>query len=1162
MSSTQSPDDFGPYLLRGPRRPVPPGGVLELIADVSRRAPDAIAIADLREMLSYAELERRSTELAIVLGRRLSSHGTARIAVHADASCRFLLVLLAILKAGCTYLPLPKEQPTLRLEAMLEDAEPELVLCDGPPPLLRAPGATVLDWSPLFVEVEAVQAAPTVVHPARRGGAPAYILFTSGTTGRPKGVPIGHRALANRLLWMRDEHGLGPGDSVLQKSSIGFDVSLVELLGTLVSGARLLIDAPGVAADPERLVDVSVRQRVTALVMMPAQLALLLEHPRASELPLRRVFTGGEAFGQALVDAFYARFTQAVLYNGYGPTEATISVTAWRARPGALGSPPLGAALPNVELLVLDDAGRPVAEGGVGELLIGGLCLAEGYLQSHASPPEPRGPEAKDLGRFIELPCDGSSRRFYRSGDRVRRLPHENLAFVGRIDTQVKIRGVRMELEEIERHLEDCPKVKEASVLTLGTDARTSLVGFVTGDVHAPRALESVQEWLRTRLPEVMIPRLCAMAQLPTNAHGKVDRERLRQMWTEGRAVVPRERAGGAPRDELYSAWERILGHADFGDQDDFFDVGGNSLNVAQLATLLERSFGLRIELEALFSASSVAAQAGLLTQLSARGAHAVPPEAAVDRRLSTYPYLLLFRGVVSEAELREAFQASFELPDGTSEACAVRVARGLSYGELEQDESAAALRGTLASELERAQAVASTHVTLHSGRRSAVVVVRRPARLAHLDAVTLGAAGLSPASSSKGALTPASEATLVPLRDAAFSMRGAVQRAVRLGSARASSSVAGEPLEPRARERAVTQIIGVCRALESSTGGTSSFGTTFPRAGRSRSALPFEGIARFHGNCLLGTIEAYCRTVFGHVGHDRVGGEHGFVRLAGQPSAPCLTHVEPDFGLLRERLRRHHGVRFTRRAFEGSPFEHVERRVAEGHPVIVDFDFTHLPHRREYDGAPSYHPVVVVGVDFERLCLLVHEQTTGQVLLPFADCAAYFHAPLPNGALPGELRCELEAAESRALDATSVIERLDATTHNLLSPDPRYGVSALRAVVAELAPRAATDAYHVDGLWAFSHDLYMLERFLRAAERDLGIALVEAEDFVGLASLQAAWHRVDTLFEGARLTQDPLASRAALDTMSALVDGELRLARALRAARERLASRATSALA
>jgi hypothetical protein len=271
----------------------------------------------------------------------------------------------------------------------------------------------------------------------------------------------------------------------------------------------------------------------------------------------------------------------------------------------------------------------------------------------------------------------------------------------------------------------------------------------------------------------------------------------------------------------------------------------------------------------------------------------------------------------------------------------------------------------------------------------------------------------------------------------------------------------------------------------------------------------------------------------------------------------PCLTHVEPDFSLLRERLRRHHGVRFTRWAFEGPPLEHIERRIAEGHPVVIDFDFTHLPHRREYDGARSYHPVVVVGVDFERLCLVVHEQTTGQVLLPFADCNAFFRTTLANGAPPGELRCELEDAAPLPLDAAHVISRLEATTGNLLDADPRYGISALSAVIAELADRTDTEVFYVDGLWAFSHDLYMLERFLHAAERDLGTALLEVEDFAALSGLQAAWHRVDTLFEGARATLDPSASRAALDIMRTLVDGERCLARALCVGLERIGSRA-----
>ncbi|MEW2547320.1 amino acid adenylation domain-containing protein [Streptomyces sp. NPDC047002] len=461
--------------------PVSEATVVDLFEEVAARDPDAVALRHEGGSLTYRELDARADRLAWRL-RELGVDGERRVGLYFDRSPELVVSLLAVLKAGGAFVPIEPAWPRARVRAVVSDAEVGVV-CSA-------------QDADLPEGVTRVQVTPSETGPQERPDGPpphrthgdnaAYVIYTSGSTGAPKGAVIRHRSIANRLLWQAGLLGYGPGDAALFKAPLGFDISINEILLPLVTGARLVVAAPGEERDVEALLRLMAQERVSFCYVVSSMLAAMLEVPGfagAAGPALRHVWCGGEP----LTPELYTRFrsaTGATMYHGYGPAETTVGVTHEVRRPGGDGGPPtLGRPNPNTAVHVLDRFLRPVPTGVVGELYIGGLLVGRGYV----------GDPARTAERFVADPFAADGSRLYRTGDLAARLPDGRLRFAGRVDNQVKIRGMRVAPEEVEAALGEHPAVRQAAVIA-PADARGDhrLVAFcVPREAPEPPSAES-----------------------------------------------------------------------------------------------------------------------------------------------------------------------------------------------------------------------------------------------------------------------------------------------------------------------------------------------------------------------------------------------------------------------------------------------------------------------------------------------------------------------------------------------------------------------------------------------------------------------------------------------------------------------------------------------
>jgi amino acid adenylation domain-containing protein len=588
------------------------GCLHELIEAQADRTPEAVAVSCEGQMITYAELERRANQLAHHL-QRLGVAPDVLVGVAAERSVELMVGLLGVLKAGGGYVPLDPSYPAERLAFMMDDAAvPVLLTQDRLLGSVPSGHARVLcldsGWS-------AVAAEPATR--PRAGGDPrnaAYCIYTSGSTGQPKGAVNTHRGIVNRLLWMQGEYGLTPGEGVLQKTPVSFDVSVWELFWPLLTGARVVFARPGGHQDSAYLAGLIQRERITTLHFVPSMLQVFLEEPHLRDCTsLRRVIASGEALPRELEERFGAR-VEAELHNLYGPTEAAVDVTSWVClREADARTVPIGRPISNLHIHLLDPAGRPVPVGVPGHLHIGGAGLARGYLRRPALTAE----------RFVPDPFGGTlseqGARLYATGDLARRRPDGAVEFVGRIDHQVKIRGFRIELGEIEAALNACPAVRESVVVARADAGGSRLVAYVTGSRGAahPPDIEELRSALAAHLPEHMVPSaFLILDALPLNPSGKVDRKALPAPEEHHR---PEETPWIAPRNpvetRLAAIWSELLGVEKVGVLDDFFALGGDSIQGALLVNRLQRELDAVIYVMALFDAPTVAQLADWLEE-------------------------------------------------------------------------------------------------------------------------------------------------------------------------------------------------------------------------------------------------------------------------------------------------------------------------------------------------------------------------------------------------------------------------------------------------------------------------------------------------------------------------------------------------------------------
>ncbi|HVR99985.1 MAG TPA: amino acid adenylation domain-containing protein, partial [Thermoanaerobaculia bacterium] len=546
----------------------------KLIARQAESSPDAVAASFEDESLTYGELERRAGRLA----RHLTALGVepdGRVGVRMERSLEMIVALLGILKAGAAYVPLDPSYPEERLALLAASSGARVVL-------------TAESWQEIGEGKDAARVAE---------GNLAYVIYTSGSTGTPKGVMVPHRGIVNRLLWMQEAYGLTPGDRVLQKTPFSFDVSVWEFFWPLLVGSRLVFARPEGHKDPFYLADVIAREEVTTLHFVPSMLQAFLEAPGVSELrSVRQVMASGEALPPELVRRFFAKVPGAALHNLYGPTEASVDVSFWPCEPDP-AVVPIGRPIANLRLHVADRELRLQPVGVPGELLLGGVGLARGYLgrpdlTAASFVPDPLGSEAGG--------------RLYRTGDLARVLPDGEVEYLGRIDFQVKIRGFRIELGEIEAVLASHPGVRECVVLAReDTPGVRLLVAYGTVDREALSNLDELRTFLAARLPEYMVPSVFVpLEALPLSPNGKVDRKALPAPAALG-AGPERTAEYVAPEgpiaEALAAIWQEVLRVERVSARDNFFNLGGHSLLATRVTVAIFKQLDVRLPLREMF---------------------------------------------------------------------------------------------------------------------------------------------------------------------------------------------------------------------------------------------------------------------------------------------------------------------------------------------------------------------------------------------------------------------------------------------------------------------------------------------------------------------------------------------------------------------------------
>ena len=574
-----------------------------LITDRCADCPDSIALEFEDRQMSFAELALGVQALATGLAERGVQAGDV-VGVLADRSLELLVALLGVMTAGGAYLPLDGALPAERLAAMIRQASPRLILADA-----GSKGRLPEEIVPVFCLADTVAwrspLAGSQISAALGESALAYAIFTSGSTGQPKGAANTHGGIVNRLLWMQNHLTLDATDRVLQKTPCSFDVSVWELFWPLMIGARLVLARPGEHRDPAALAATIAERGVTTLHFVPSMLEVFLAEAESAMSPsLRRIVLSGEALSAPLARRCLEA-SEAELHNFYGPTEAAVDVTFWRCRADLLDRPvPIGRPIANLLTYVVDRELRPVPIGVAGELLLGGAGLARGYLANPGQTAE----------RFVPAPVGESfGARVYRTGDRARLRPDGQIEFLGRLDFQVKIRGVRIEIGEIEGALLRYPAVREAVVVARpGADGLAQLIAYLTLTSTAssgPLDLRDLRSFLEGTLPEAMIPAFFVpLEAMPLNANGKVDRRALPE---PGALALTGSRESLAPRNAIEAAiaaiWCEVLGRQSVGVEDDFFLLGGHSLLAAQVVARIRQTFRCELPLRRFFGASTIA---------------------------------------------------------------------------------------------------------------------------------------------------------------------------------------------------------------------------------------------------------------------------------------------------------------------------------------------------------------------------------------------------------------------------------------------------------------------------------------------------------------------------------------------------------------------------
>lgn len=581
----------------------PPKTIHEKIEEVCDANVDRVAISFEGKDTTYSELRDLCSRIVTCL-HEAGVKKNELVGIMMERSTEMVVSLIGILRAGAAYVPVDPNYPPDRVQYMIKDSNPKILFTQRG--LFKmALGLCGKDTKVICVDEELPRLKPSTEVARSAPSDLAYMIYTSGSTGRPKGAMNSHAGIYNRLMWMQQEYQLTDKDVILQKTPFSFDVSVWEFFWPLMFGAKLVIAKPEGHKDPSYLIEEIRCSGVTTIHFVPSMLHAFLANDRAKFcLSLKRVICSGEVLSYDLQSKFFATFAETELHNLYGPTEAAVDVTNWACdRSDKRGIIPIGRPIANIQIYIFDKYLKPVPVGIAGELYIGGVGVGLGYLNNAELTAE----------KFVPDPFTGKT--IYRTGDRARFLADGSIDYLGRLDNQVKLRGFRIELGETEVAISETPDVARSVVMIREmVNQQKELVAYIVPADGANVNTDAIVAALKNRLPDHMVPTAyVVIPAIPVSPSGKVD---YKQLPAPSRSI----KSGGVkkPASEYEArvavVWANVLGHSNFGSEESFFDVGGNSLLLLQVQSRLNAEFSRSIELMELFRSPTVAALARSLS--------------------------------------------------------------------------------------------------------------------------------------------------------------------------------------------------------------------------------------------------------------------------------------------------------------------------------------------------------------------------------------------------------------------------------------------------------------------------------------------------------------------------------------------------------------------